>query len=151
MARKQWIIEADAHCDAPPEAVWPLLSDVRTWKDWAPFDTSELEHEADGDPNGVGAIRRYTRGKHVTREVVVAYDAPSHFAYELLEGVKVRDYRADVRLERAPEGGTDIRWRSTYYAQAPGTGRIVQIVLGRFIRRTVQGLAAKAGQASRAA
>jgi hypothetical protein len=35
-------------------------------------------------------------------------------AYELLSGLPIRDYRAGVTLAPAAEGGTAIRWRSSF-------------------------------------
>jgi hypothetical protein len=140
--RKKLLIDVEAHSEASPEAVWALLSDVRTWHEWAPFKTSELEKTATGDPNGVGAIRRFGRGgDKATREVVVAYEPSRHLAYELLSGVRAHDYRADVWLSPAAGGGTDIAWKASFLPDVVGTGWIIKLVLGAFIRRVAKDLA----------
>ena len=138
-------IDQSATSTAAPAEIWPLLADAATWSDWAPFTESALDRPApSGDPNGVGAHRRFHRGRRVTREEVVAFEAPSHFAYRLLSGVRgVRDYRADVTLAPTGDGGTAISWRSTFDA-TPGTGWLVVAVLGRFIGQTARALATAA-------
>jgi hypothetical protein len=138
---KRFRIEEHATSAASVEAVWALLSDVTTWSRWATFTSSELERPGAGDPNGVDAIRRFHRGpKKITRERVVAFDAPNHYAYVLLEGVPVDDYRADVTLTPTTGGGTEIAWISSY--QAPAVrGALVKLVLGRFIGHTAKALA----------
>jgi G:T-mismatch repair DNA endonuclease (very short patch repair protein) len=65
------------------------------------------------------------------------------FSYELISGVAVRDYRANIRLQESGEG-TIITWRSTFRAKVPGTGWIYRRQLSRFIGLTVNGLAAAA-------
>ena len=54
------------------------------------------------------------RPSKVNREEVVAYDAPSHFAYQLLSGQPLDGYRSDVRLTPLPDGGTRIVWESRF-------------------------------------
>ena len=46
--------------------------------------------------------------------------------------------------EKRTGGGTSITWRSTFRAKVPGTGGIYRRELGKFIKQTVDGLAAAA-------
>jgi Polyketide cyclase / dehydrase and lipid transport len=144
MSKKRHVIDLHATSSAPPEAVWALLSDAPTWASWSAFTTSGIETPGPDDPNGIDAVRYFGRGKRVTRERVVAFDAPKHFAYVLLSGLKgVYDYRADVVLVPAAGGGTEITWHSEFRG-APGTGWITRIVLGRFIAQVAKDLAVHA-------
>ncbi|MBG0830397.1 SRPBCC family protein [Planomonospora sp. ID67723] len=127
---------------ASPDRLWAVLTDVSTWTGWAPFDAVELESPGSPERDGVGAVRVLRRGNKITRERVVAFDPGSwHFAYELLEGVPARDYRADVTLEPLPGGGTTIRWRSRFRGRLPGQGPVVRLVLRRFVDDLVKRLA----------
>jgi len=71
------------------------------------------------------------------------------FSYVLESGLAIRDYKAVVTLTPA-EGGTAIRWRSTFRAKVPGTGGLYRRQLGTFIGRTLEGLAAAAARAPHA-
>ena len=75
-----------------------------------------------------------------SREEVVAYEPPHHFAYVLLKGVPVRDYRADVTL--TPDGtGTLITWTSTFEPKYPGTGWLMSAFLRGVLRDFARRLA----------
>jgi hypothetical protein len=132
-----------------PEATFAALADESSWPDWSPMDSGELERPGPADPHGVGAIRRFRTGRSVSRERVVALDppgpdAPGALGYELLSGLPIRDYRARVELTPR-DGGTEIRWRSTFHAKVPFTGWIYRLALGRFIGQVADGLAAHVG------
>jgi uncharacterized protein YndB with AHSA1/START domain len=132
-------IDERAHSAAPPERVFALLADARTWPRWGPFDSAEIEP---GTPSpGLGEERRLTTGRVRNHERVVAFEPPRLFAYELLAGLPIRDYRAEVTLTPAGGGGTDIRWHSKFSGKLPGFGWVVARTLRRFIEQTAQGLA----------
>ncbi len=145
---KQRRIAVDQRSTAPPEAVWELLADAGSWARWSSFTGSGLERPAPtGDPDGVGAIRRFQRrGTRVTREEVVAFEPPHRFAYRLLSGVDAPDYRAEVTLTRTDDGGTEISWRSQWTSGRFGSGAVTQVALGLFIRRIARQLALAAAR-----
>ncbi|MBP2473977.1 hypothetical protein JOF53_002849 [Crossiella equi] len=62
------------------------------------------------------------------------------FGYALLSGLPQRDHRAGVDLTPV-DGGTEIRWHSTFRPRAPGTGWLYRRALETFIRPCAQGLA----------
>lgn len=120
-------LEVSARSNASVDEVWALLADGTTWSDWARFTRSSYEQEGEGR-HGVGAIRAFGTGPITSREKVVAFEAPRHLGYEVLSGIPVTGYRADVTLE--PDGeGTRITWVSSWTKAPPG--------MGWFLRRTV--------------
>ena len=108
-------VEATGATSAAPERVWALLGDLAHWPDWSSFDAVEVERPGDPPPHGVGAIHVMISGggKYRVREEVLAYEPSKHYAYRMLSGLPLRDYRADVTLE-PNGGGTTVAWRSTF-------------------------------------
>jgi uncharacterized protein YndB with AHSA1/START domain len=137
-------IAAEATSEAPPDAVWALLSDRSTWPAWSPLGSHAGERPgADGTPDGLGGIARFVTGRHRVREEIVEREPPRRLSYALLSGLPLRDYRAVVEL--TPAGtGTHIRWSATFFPGRPGTGWIYRIALTRIFRGMVTGLAAAA-------
>ena len=135
------VIEHELMTTGAPASVYALLIDGSTWPDWSPIESFELISPGDGSPEGVGAVRMFHTGRTHSKERVVVAQPNQAFAYELISGLAIRDYRAVVTL-RPSETGTLIHWRSTFKAKVPGTGWIYQRQLSAFIGRTVNGLAA---------
>jgi hypothetical protein len=139
----QQVIDETVMTKADPASVYALLADGSTWPEWSPIDSFELLTPGDGTPEGLGAVRLFTTGRHKSRELVVTCEPGKAFAYELQAGLPLQDYRAVITLLPGG-GGTTINWRSTFRAKVPGTGGIYRRELGKFIRKTVEGLAAAA-------
>ena len=141
----QQVIDETVTTRADPAAVYALLADGSTWPEWSPLGSFALA-PGDGTPEGLGAVRLFTTGRHKSRERVVTCRRGEVFAYELEAGLPLRDYKAVITL--MPQGGgTTINWRSTFGARVPGTGWLYRRELGKFIRKTVEGLAAAADRA----
>jgi hypothetical protein len=127
------------------EEVWPLIGEAERWKEWSFLDRSGRLQDGAPDPDGVGALRRFTsRGIGSTEEVVV-WDPPHHLGYSILKGFPVRHYRADVTC--TPDGtGTLITWSTTFDEKIPGTGHLMVLVVNRLIRGFATGVARYADQ-----
>jgi hypothetical protein len=141
------VVEHTVRTTAAPDTVHALLRDGAGWPGWSPLESFALESPAPGGGEGVGAVRVFRTGRHVSRELIVASVPDRHFAYVLLSGLPLRDYRADVRLTPCEDGGTEIRWRSVFRAKVPGTGWIYRTALHRFVGDLVRGLARHADRA----
>jgi uncharacterized protein YndB with AHSA1/START domain len=143
-------IDVTATTSADPATVYALLRDGATWPSWSPIGSFELERPAADEPEGVGAVRIFRTpqrlGQSVSREQIVELIPDRRLSYVLISGLPVRDYRADVDLTPRPDGGTAIRWHSTFRGRAPGVGPFMQRVLGRFIDQMVRGLADRSAE-----
>jgi hypothetical protein len=138
------VIDARAHSNAPREAVWSVLADGRRWSEWGPWQKAELEQEGTPPPDGVGAIRRLTRRPVVNRERVTVFDPPERFGYEVISGMGLRNYRAEVRLSES-DGGTGIHWHSEFDgARLPGAALLLRRMLDGFIADVVRRVAREA-------
>lgn len=140
----RWSVQAQARSTAPVDEVWPLIGEARRWKEWTFLTQSDLVRAGDPPPDGIGAVRRFTRFGIGSQEEVVAWEPPHHLGYTILKGFPVRHYRADVVL--APDGsGTTISWSATFDTKIPFTGRLMVAVVTRMIGGFASGAAAHAG------
>jgi len=140
------VIDHTATTSADPATVYRLLRDGASWPVFSPLGSFELERPSDdGEPGeGLGAIRifrtKQALGTIRNRELIVEAEPNRRYAYELLEGLPFRDYRATIEL--TPEGtGTRIHWRSEFHGKYPGAGPLYRRGLDGFIAKLVTGLA----------
>jgi hypothetical protein len=133
----------DGYSAAPPEVVFAVLVDGPGWAEWAPgVKAASYEREGDPAPHGVGAIRRFGAGRGpVSREQVVAFEPPRHFAYVALSGpLPWHDYRSEVRLAPGPAGvGTAVDWSGSFRSRVPGLGTFIHRMVAGFARGLVAG------------
>ncbi len=129
------VIEGTATTPASRKQVWRLLADAGTWPRWGTW--SSVEVEGDGEPR-LGAIRVLRQGPYRVRERVTEWQPDERMAYELLEGMNVRDYRSVVTLEDAPGGGTLVRWRSTYERAGLMTKLLLRLAVREAPRRVAR-------------
>lgn len=136
-------IDIRARTSADPDAVWALLGDSATWPAWTPIESFELVRPT--GPEGVGEIRSFTTGRVTVREEIVERVPGRRLTYVLLAGLAVRDYRAEIDLTPA-DGGTGIRWHTTFMAKVPGSGWLYRRALDRATRQFVDGLVAESAR-----
>jgi uncharacterized protein YndB with AHSA1/START domain len=136
-------LDIGAHTPVAPEVVFGLLADGASWPRWSPIESFHLERAGDPPPEGPGAIRVFRRGRTTGRDQIVEVVPGRRLGYVSLSGLPVRDYRATVDLQPT-HGGTDIRWRASFLPRIPGTGRLLERGLGRFLEQCARGLAAHA-------
>ncbi len=133
-------VEARAMSTASPSEVYALLIDRPTWPSWSPIDTFELERPGHPDRQGLGSIGILRTDKHAMHEQIVELVTDRRMSYVLLSGLALRNYRANVDLEPS-DGGTAIRWASSFNPKVPGTGRTYQKALTKAINNFATGLA----------
>jgi uncharacterized protein YndB with AHSA1/START domain len=140
-------IDVRTHAHADPDTVYRLLADGTTWPTWSPMDSFELESEGDTGGESLNAVRVFRTGRSTSRERLVELVPGRRLSYALLSGLPLVGYRADVDLTPA-DGGTDIRWHSTFKPKFFGTGWIYRFALRTFIKRCAAGLATHAASAT---
>jgi hypothetical protein len=134
-------ISVAARTTAAPNVVYGLLADGSTWPAWSPIESVELERRGDPPPEGVGAIRVNKRGRTTGRDQILELVPNRRLKYTTLSGLPFRDYVGEVDLEPGPDGGTTIRWHSSFLPKPAGTGWIMQRGLQKFLGECVSGLA----------
>ena len=91
-----------------------------------------------------GPERVLVRRPFRTRERITEWAPGERFGYAVIGGLRVRGYHATVTLEDAPDGGTVIRWRSTYDHAGPLTALILRLA----VRDSCKRLATAASEAT---
>jgi hypothetical protein len=125
---------------APAQDVWNALADHRGYRNWTPVTTSKLEQLGSPDPNGVGALRALGVGPVLAKELIVEFEPESfHLAYELVRGVPVTGYRADVYLT-ADGDATELLWRGRFQSAPPGMALMLNAFLRKVVADTAKGL-----------
>lgn len=145
MGSGSYVIERRTKASA--EQVWTLLGDATTWSSWTRMGSSSYESEGDPAPHGVGAVRLFVTGPIKSRERVVVHDPPRHLAYELVSGLPVRGYRADVHLLDDGDG-TLIRWEGSWTGTAPLLGPVMAAFLRKAVSDIATALATRSAAAS---
>jgi Polyketide cyclase / dehydrase and lipid transport len=132
-------IEVRAHAHASPQQVWTVLADTASWADWAPFDevTVEKGHE-------IGEIRRLRSGRITTRERIVGFEPPRRYVYEIISGLPIRDYVAEVLFSPLAGDGTEVRWQARFRPKIPGTGWVLKRLLQGAVRKGADALVGRA-------
>ena len=134
-------IRVSATTAAPPEVVFGLLADGSTWPAWSTIESVEIERPGDDPPEGVGAIRVNRQGRTTGRDEILELVPNRRLKYATLSGLPFRDYIGEVDLDPVPGGGTSIHWHSSFEPKYPGTGRLMERGLQRFLGQNAQGLA----------
>ena len=134
--RKRQVIEVYARSARPAAAIYEKLADASTWASWSPM--SEVIVESG---SGVGEIRRLTRGRTVGRDEITDLVPGKRFAYRSLGGLPVKGYEATVDLTPTDDGGTEVRWRSSFQPKIPLTGAIMRKGIEDFLEQCVEGVA----------
>jgi Polyketide cyclase / dehydrase and lipid transport len=132
-------IDVRAQAHASPQQVWTVLADTASWADWAPFDEVAVE-----EGHEVGEIRRLRSGRITTRERIVGFEPPRRYAYEIVSGLPIRDYVAEVLVSPLPANGTEVRWQARFRPKIPGTGWVLKRLLQGAVRKGAEALVRRA-------
>jgi hypothetical protein len=119
-------IEAEATTTGSPSAVWALLADASAWAQWGAWSKVEVEG---GGQQGPDAVRVLVKAPFRLRERITGWVPGERMGYELLEGMRVQGYRAEVTLEEAVQGGTVVRWHSTDDRAGPLTALVLRLAV----------------------
>ncbi|MEP7023107.1 MAG: SRPBCC family protein, partial [Actinomycetota bacterium] len=107
-------VEAEAVSQAAPAAVWALVANADSYRQWGPWADSGYERVGEDGPLGAGAIRWFQYGGRTrTVEKVLIAESGQRLVYTVVAGLPVRNYRAEVTLSPAGSG-TKIAWSARW-------------------------------------
>jgi uncharacterized protein YndB with AHSA1/START domain len=140
-------VEADGDTSADPAAVWALVSNANRYPEWGPWNNGGYRPPADG-PSQVGSVQWFRYGRRTTSvERILEIDEGRSVAYTVIDGLPVKNYRAEVTLTASPSGGTHIRWVADWDSSL--IGRVVQRKLQQVYREVITALVAAADATTR--
>jgi uncharacterized protein YndB with AHSA1/START domain len=99
---------------APPEKIFPLLTDFKAWQTWSPWEGRDpaMKRELSGAESGVGAVYAWDGNSDVGqgRMEITEATAPSKVVVKLdflrpIEAHNMVDFALTPR-----DGGTDVTW-----------------------------------------
>ncbi|GAB19796.1 hypothetical protein GOEFS_095_00310 [Gordonia effusa NBRC 100432] len=102
--------QATASVKKPLAQVWAALADHEGMSGWGPGTKVSVTAATEGDPNGVGAVRRIKVGPGpAIVEEITEFSPNQKLGYRALGGVPFKDYQGLVALA-ATADGTEIVW-----------------------------------------
>lgn len=124
---RQLQVEAQGTTSASPEAVWALVAGANSYPHWGPWNEGGYRPSAAG-PSREGSVQWFRYGRTVSVEKILEVEAPNRLAYTVIDGLPVKNYRAEVTLGPTLPGGTAVRWVATWDST----------FLGKLVRRKLQ-------------
>lgn len=116
-------IRVERRLDAPPEAVFEIITDHARYDRFDGVRRSELVEQGEPAPNGVGAVRWIWFGPLRFEEEVTAFEPPHRLDY-LIRDVRTLPFShqgGSIRLSPAGDR-TDALWTSEFEIPIPVVG-----------------------------
>ena len=116
--------------DRSPAVVWKLLGAFDSLDVWLP---PVLSSSSSGNPTESGAIRVLDLGNNasVTEKLLDYNGARRSYSYAFLKSpLPVRNYVATIEVNETPQGGTIVKWHSTFDAAGAPDDKAREAILG---------------------
>jgi Polyketide cyclase / dehydrase and lipid transport len=107
-------VQRSASIQAPPERIFPLINDFRSWAAWSPWEKLDpnLKRTFSGPASGVGSTYEWEGNKKVGQgRMEITESAPSSKISIKLDFIKPFEAHNTADFTLAPNGSsTDITW-----------------------------------------
>jgi uncharacterized protein YndB with AHSA1/START domain len=107
-------VERSATIKAPPEKIYPLISDFRQWPQWSPWEKLDpnMKRSLSGAPQGVGSVYGWSGNDDVGegRMEITSATAPTQVNIKL-DFLKPFEAHNTTVFTLTPQGdGTQVKW-----------------------------------------
>lgn len=123
-------IERSAEIQAPPEKIYPLISDLKRWGAWSPWEKKDPQMTRRFGPvtEGKGASYAWAGNKNVGEgEMRIADAAPSSRVEVALHFIKPFEARNTAEFTLTPkDGGTVVTW--AMHGPSPYLSKLICLV-----------------------
>lgn len=134
---------------ASPNELFEYLSDQQTLPEWMPgLESVAYDHSASSTPEtlGEGSLRTMMFGDQAEVEKIVQFDPPNLIAYQILEGVPLRNHLAIMRIEESDDGRSDFTWYQYFDIKRSSVfGWLMPFMVKRFMNEAQENLMERFG------
>ncbi|MGA0601291.1 SRPBCC family protein [Caulobacter sp. KR2-114] len=141
--------EVTVHAKARPETVYAVAKDSSLYPVWSRIGAFEHVRDGEGERYGVGSVRIFRTWPLTLVEEVVELIPGRRVSYIVHSGLPFRDYRADIDITPAADGGSEIRWSNRFWPTFPGGAALMGAFMRSVFRQMTPQLAAEAERLER--
>ncbi|KQW45369.1 MULTISPECIES: SRPBCC family protein [unclassified Roseateles] len=124
-------VERRARIAAPADKVWPLVSELRAFNRWNPYERKDplLKSQYAGAASGVGSRYAWESDKVGTGSLEITGQQPGRVVQMKLDFVKPFEAHnaAELALQPTADGATEVRWTMS------GPANFLSKLMGVFI------------------
>jgi Polyketide cyclase / dehydrase and lipid transport len=115
---------------APPEKIFPLISDFHQWRAWSPYEDRDpnLQRSYSGAASGKGAIYQWNGNKNVGSGRMEILDAPPSKVVIKLDFLKPFEAHNTAEFTLLPQGDTtNVTW--LMHGPAPFMAKVMHVFI----------------------
>jgi hypothetical protein len=119
-----------ASIHAPPEKIFPLISDFHQWRAWSPYEDRDpnLQRSYSGAASGKGAIYQWNGNKNVGSGRMEILDAPPSKVVIKLDFLKPFEAHNTAEFTFVPQGDTtNVTW--LMHGPAPFMAKVMHVFI----------------------
>jgi len=124
-------VQRAASIEAPPEKIFPLLNDLRSFATWSPYEKKDpaMKRTYSGAPNGKGAVYDWDGDKNVGKgRMAIADSSPPSKVRLHLDMMRPLEAHNVVEFTLEPKGkATNVTW--AMHGQVPYVAKIVHVFI----------------------
>jgi hypothetical protein len=107
-------VERRLRIAAPADTLWPLVSELRSFNRWNPYERKDplIKSRYDGAASGVGSRYLWESDKVGTGALEITGQQPGRVVQMKLDFIKPFEAHnlAEFRLQPTPDGATEVSW-----------------------------------------
>jgi uncharacterized protein YndB with AHSA1/START domain len=144
-------VERSAMIAAPPEAIYPLISNFHAWRRWSPYENldADLKRSYGGAPSGLGAVYEWNGAKAgAGRMEIIEVSPPSRISIKLDFSKPFAAHNTAEFTLSPMQGATKVTWAmsgdSPYMAKLMGVFVSMDQLVGKDFQTGLANLKAAA-------
>lgn len=128
-------VQRSASIKAPPEKIFALINDLRSWSAWSPYEKKDpaMKRTFSGPASGKGAVYEWDGDKNVGKgRMEITEVAPPNKVLIKLDFIKPFEGHNTAEFTMEPKGdNTVVTW--AMYGPCPYMAKVMGVVMGLFM------------------